>query len=649
MKRRILGLTGVMALFLMALTVFGAWATEEAPHPKDGYSVVWTEEFDEDGLMAGVFPSGWSALDEDGDGYNWEAGRDQIRGHHGIGITSSSYVNEVNYNGPLEPDNWLTTPSLPLDAEKSYLLSFWARGKDDQYYNEVFGIYITVDGTTVPYGTDYVAKYEWQEIEIDLSEYAGKAVTVSIRHYNCTGQDTLLLDCFTLYEKEPVYKVIFDANGGMGSMAEEEHGGEYVLPACGFTREGYLFAGWATEANGEALTGTTVSFKENKTLYAKWIKDTGDFSILGDEDGYIFYEGVLTFLRGGEYTLQMKNGLASTEHTVRIQADGPVRLILNNVRIEAPTGKDALVIETDAALVPMGDVVFIGQNGVRGEMTLLSGKLIAQGREGGRAILGSVTPEEGRTLWIRAGENEANATHREDYGTCSYTELRSVYVVSYTDGAGGTVFSDVTHILEEKNTPTPVYTPTRVGYRFMGWSPVWEDTVTASVAYVAQWQEKNVLTVDTSRQTYQYTGNAASFRILGTVTEGFTVTYSATPVDPGTYTVTVHREEDEVYKEFHLVLPNALTVEKTTPNLKLRATRLMVSPGQSMSLTVDLTYNGIRVERVAFDGEYQVKDTPVTVNSVTELTVTIPEDATIGDTVTVRISVPEGAYYTAAE
>jgi len=72
------------------------------------------------------------------------------------------------------------------------------------------------------------------------------------------------------------YTVRFNANGGSGEMTAETTTGSYTLPTCTFTApSGKQFAGWATSADGEVITGTTITVTEDTTLYAVWATDYG--------------------------------------------------------------------------------------------------------------------------------------------------------------------------------------------------------------------------------------------------------------------------------------------------------------------------------------------------------------------------------------
>lgn len=70
------------------------------------------------------------------------------------------------------------------------------------------------------------------------------------------------------------YTLHFDANGGEGTMGDltYTHGQDQSLTKCGFTRAGYAFLGWATEANGGVAyhDQQSLSITQDTTLYAVW-------------------------------------------------------------------------------------------------------------------------------------------------------------------------------------------------------------------------------------------------------------------------------------------------------------------------------------------------------------------------------------------
>ncbi len=96
----------------------------------------------------------------------------------------------------------------------------------------------------------------------------GAAITIS-------SEDTL-----TLYAqwREPKGSIVFNANGGTGTMAAIENialGTNVTLPANAFTNADAVFAGWNTEVGGSGAAYTdegvvTISSDGKTVLYAQW-------------------------------------------------------------------------------------------------------------------------------------------------------------------------------------------------------------------------------------------------------------------------------------------------------------------------------------------------------------------------------------------
>jgi len=93
---------------------------------------------------------------------------------------------------------------------------------------------------------------------------AGATYTMGTSNVTLTAQWTAL-GSFT---------VIFDANGGTGTMAPQVSNVAANLTLNSFTRAGYSFNGWNTNADGTSGTnyanGASYPFTANVTLYAKW-------------------------------------------------------------------------------------------------------------------------------------------------------------------------------------------------------------------------------------------------------------------------------------------------------------------------------------------------------------------------------------------
>ena len=70
-----------------------------------------------------------------------------------------------------------------------------------------------------------------------------------------------------------VSTVAFNSNGGSGSMSNQSAGVTTPLSSNAFTRAGYDFDGWTTNADGTGTSyvdGASYTFASNLTLYAKW-------------------------------------------------------------------------------------------------------------------------------------------------------------------------------------------------------------------------------------------------------------------------------------------------------------------------------------------------------------------------------------------
>ena len=81
--------------------------------------------------------------------------------------------------------------------------------------------------------------------------------------------------------------VTFNANGGTGSTATQSSSSAAALTTNGYSRSGYVFAGWNTAVDGSGTAyadGASFPFTANTTLYAQWtatLANTGISSATG--------------------------------------------------------------------------------------------------------------------------------------------------------------------------------------------------------------------------------------------------------------------------------------------------------------------------------------------------------------------------------
>ena len=77
----------------------------------------------------------------------------------------------------------------------------------------------------------------------------------------------------TLYAQWTPNTIVFNANGGTGSMANQSSSSATAINANTFTKTCSSFTGWNTAANGTGTSyanGATYAFSANTTLYAQW-------------------------------------------------------------------------------------------------------------------------------------------------------------------------------------------------------------------------------------------------------------------------------------------------------------------------------------------------------------------------------------------
>lgn len=103
----------------------------------------------------------------------------------------------------------------------------------------------------------------------DTNYASGSASYLDGQAYAFTGD----LSLYAIWVTQASRTITFDPNLGSGTMASQTATSNTVLNANTFTRSGYTFRNWNTQANGlgaSYLSNYTYSFAASKTLYAIW-------------------------------------------------------------------------------------------------------------------------------------------------------------------------------------------------------------------------------------------------------------------------------------------------------------------------------------------------------------------------------------------
>ena len=152
----------------------------------------------EDGLQ------GWTVLDGDGDGHNWQPNTDGM-GHNNSNGMVLSYSKDPVTGDSLTPSEYLVSPRMILNADYA-IINFYACALDENHAAEHFGVAISTTVNDDPLAFTLLWQWtmaskdignrqsNWYELTIDLSAYAGQEVYVAIRHHYCSGQSAICID-----------------------------------------------------------------------------------------------------------------------------------------------------------------------------------------------------------------------------------------------------------------------------------------------------------------------------------------------------------------------------------------------------------------------------------------------------------------------
>lgn len=165
----------------------------------EGREIVFSEDFESP--ANGALPTGWTAIDDDGDGYCWGTIKDR-NAHSGNGVAASASWIDGPEAGALSPDNWLISPALDLQGE----LHVWLRGQNENNCYEHYAICVSLAGTDpedfFELQPEDDATPEYKEQVLDLSTFDSQKGYIAIRHFNCTDMMSLHVDDFVVYGDE---------------------------------------------------------------------------------------------------------------------------------------------------------------------------------------------------------------------------------------------------------------------------------------------------------------------------------------------------------------------------------------------------------------------------------------------------------------
>ena len=190
-----------------------------------------------------------------------------------LDVSKNSKLNSISCG-----KNGLTSLDLDQNEKIEYV-----NLNDYQFYNKgTLPAGETFDLKTLPGSFDPKRATDWQGGTVNETtgiltvDANAEAVTYKYKTKSDSTEAKYLMPCKMQVRAgttpPTTYTVSFDANGGIGTMADVTGvTGSYTLPTCTFTApSGKQFKGWATSASGTVITGTSITVSADTTLYAIW-------------------------------------------------------------------------------------------------------------------------------------------------------------------------------------------------------------------------------------------------------------------------------------------------------------------------------------------------------------------------------------------
>ncbi len=168
--------------------------------------------------------------------------------------------------------------SSKINGNSIFLPAAGYRNESNLYRAGSDGYYLTSSLNTSYLHLTYVLHFSSSRVDlVSTDRYFGRSVRAVLPHNTSVKPD------------QP-YTIIFNANGGTGSMSSKtvSAGNSIVLPANTFTYTGYEFVGWNTSSDGTGISytnGQSITPLGNITLYAQWNKKEVYYTITFNANG----------------------------------------------------------------------------------------------------------------------------------------------------------------------------------------------------------------------------------------------------------------------------------------------------------------------------------------------------------------------------
>jgi uncharacterized repeat protein (TIGR02543 family) len=302
------------------------------------------------------------------------------------------------------------------------------------------------------------------------------------------GENGVVADSFIIEgDVTTDHTVIFNSNGGTGSMADQTSDVPTALTLNSFTRTGYSFTGWNTVPGGGGTSyadGATYSFAENVTLYAQWLAQP-DHTVTFDGNGST--AGSMSPQTENVPTALTPNAFTRAGYTFagwNTASNGSGASYVDNATYDFSLD---ITLYAQWTAISIHTVTFdLGDHGTRTG----GGELVQTVAEGGTAVAPTITVEAGWTFdgWDTSFTNvTSDLTVTAQYSQVSYT-------LNYAAGPGGSLSGDPVQTVNYGGNGTAVTAVPDIGYHFVDWSdgstanPRTDTNVTADLNVTANFE-----------------------------------------------------------------------------------------------------------------------------------------------------------------
>lgn len=421
-------------------------------------------------------------------------------------------------------------------------------------------------------------------------------------------------DTFIDVTVTPVYTMKVEA-GNFGTVmlkgrsANDRYAENYSLEATAIADKNYTFAGWS---DGDKSATRTLIAKKELELTARFdsILHTvkigtvtgGSLKVYANgnevEDGESFLQGTLLTIAAtpGEgqmvKSVKVNGALVNTGSYVLAQAATieaafeakPADTHLVNVS-ELKNGSVTLLNATDNAPITPGAAI------AENTRVKVIGKADYGYAQKGVSVEGAAYSSADSTFTVGTADAKVTVNFKlAQFEVATKANITAAGSVSLKTLEGAAVTSPVDY-----QTRLVAKVETNSGYRFKSLtansSEIHDgDTLVVSgpMTITANYIEKTALTINAKEQTVVYNKNPRSYEVKvtgGHAAKGFTVTYDTPdggmPTNAGTYTVTIKRAEDDLYKSVEATA--TLVIKKAGMAVK------SISLGENNKLTYELT------------------------------------------------------------